>query len=107
MATITDLEIYRGEAVDLDFTISPVEDISGWTIMFTLARQKNSTFKTIERLCTITSGPAGTFRASLLRTDTDIAPGKYYWDVWRTNGGSDKPLGLGDFVVLKDIYNPQ
>jgi hypothetical protein len=107
MPTTTDIEIYRGEYVSLDFTINPVVDITGWTMQFTLARAKNSSNKLIERACTVVSGPAGTFNAILTETDTDLSPGKYHWDVWRVNGGALKPLGIGTFTILSDVYNPQ
>lgn len=107
MATETAIEISRGEDIQLDFTISPVENITGWNMQFTLSKYKNSVLKTLEIACSIVSGPAGTFKAILLSAQTDIEPGKYYWDVFRVDGGSKKKLGYGEFTIIKDVYMPQ
>lgn len=106
MATITDIEIYRGEYITLDFTVDPVTNITGWTLQFTLSRQKNSNTKLIEEPGYITSAVAGEFSVDLDVDQTDLRPGKYYWDVWRTNAGSNRVLGIGEFTILPDVLEP-
>lgn len=107
MARSTPISIYRGEDVPIDFTAyttdggATAEDITGWTLEFTVSDVRNSTAaKLITKACSITVAASGTFRASLTDTETDnLQPGTYAWDVWRTDAGFERLLGEGAFVV--------
>jgi hypothetical protein len=94
------ITIYRGEAPVLNFTLAPVVDISGWTLKFTVAKKSNSVTKMCSATPTILSGPAGTFRATLTAAQTDIAPGAYFFDVWRLDAGFEEVLASGEVVVV-------
>ena len=41
MATINNISFYRGEDIALVFTMSPVTNITGWTITFSLRNNPN------------------------------------------------------------------
>lgn len=107
-----DITVYRAGREVLNFTMNPVVDITGWTIMFTVARMTNkerqdeltrlytaSTTKLISVQASVTSGPAGTFSVTLTTAHTDLTSDIYEYDVWRTDAGSELPLALGRFVV--------
>lgn len=96
------ITIYRGEAPVLNFTMSPVPDggIAGWTLEFTVAKKANSVTKMLSATPTIVSGVAGTFKATLTSTQTDIAPGAYWFDVWRTDAGLEEVIAAGEFVIV-------
>jgi hypothetical protein len=96
------IEIYRGEEVELPFTLTPVTDISGWTIQFTVAKGPNSSIKTIDTMAgTITSAVDGEFSVNLTAEVTGgINPGNYYYDVWRTDADSERVIAAGLFRVL-------
>jgi hypothetical protein len=113
MARTTPLTIYRGEDITLNFTQyttdtgSTAEDITGWTLSFTVAREANSTTKLLTKSCSLVVAASGTFRATVDDTDTDsIAPGRYYWDVWRTDAGFERLLGSGSFNILGNARIP-
>jgi hypothetical protein len=106
MATITEIQVYRGEDVTLNFTMAPVVDITGWTITFTVAQGANQKQKIIQKSCTLVTPASGTFKADLLAVDTDITPSTYFWDAWRMENGSRRVLAAGAFVVLPDARLP-
>ena len=100
MATQNKITIYRAEDIVLNFTMTPTTDITGWTLVFNVSESKNSATKLItNKACSIVSAVAGTFTASLLTSDTNIAPGEYWWDVYRTNSGSVRCVAYGPFNV--------
>lgn len=90
---------YRREDIAPTFTMDPVENITGWTLLFSVAAQPNDTVKLFQKTPTITSGPAGTFQVAIANEDTDREPGTYAWDVRRTDAGSERVLALGNFVI--------
>ena len=93
----TSLQIYQGEDKVFSFTLSPVVDITGFTLSFDV---KDATTQIITRVPAITSGPAGTFTVTLIDTNTDaIRTGIYTYDVWRTNTGFETVLAIGTFTV--------
>lgn len=113
MARTANLSIYRGEDITLNFTAyttdtgSTAEDITGWTLSFTVSRSRNSSDKLLTKACSIVIAASGTFRAIIADTDTDnIAPGAYFWDVWRTDAGYERLLGSGTFNILGNARIP-
>ena len=106
MAVISDREVYRGEDVTLSFTMTPAEDISGWTIAFTIAKSPNSPKKLISKECVLVTPASGTFKVDLLSTETDLPPAVYAWDAWRTTAGSKRFLAGGLFSILPSARLP-
>lgn len=92
--------IYTGEDVQLDFTMSPVENINGWTLVFTVKVNEMDAPAILSVPGVVTSGPAGTFTVSLSAANTTLLPpNQYVWDVWRIDSGSEVPLALGKLNV--------
>lgn len=106
MATITEIQVYRGEDVTFNFTMNPAEDITGWNITFTLAKESNSRTKLLTKTCALVIPANGTFKVDLLAAETDISPGTYFWDAWRMDSGSRRVVALGSFVVYADARLP-
>jgi hypothetical protein len=108
MATNTALEMAVGEDITLSLSMSPVVDITAWTITFTVARDVNTPApKLLTKSASIVSGPAGTFSVAMLAADTvAIAPCVYHWDAWRTDSGSARRLGYGTFTLLATARIP-
>lgn len=95
----TTIEIYLGEDAVLTFTMSPVENITGWTIGFTV--EGSAPEKIIEKNAVVTDGPGGVFTVTLAAVDSEsLAPGSYQYDVWRMDTGSRRVLALGSFRIL-------
>lgn len=106
MARTSPITMFRGEDIVLNGTVyttdtgSTAENISGWALSFSVAEARNSTVKLITKAGSIVSAAAGTFTVTIDDTDTDsIAPGTYFWDVWRTDSGSERLLGKGAFTI--------
>jgi hypothetical protein len=92
--------IYRGEDVTLNFTMSPVVDISGWTLVFNIRDERLTGDSLLTASGSVTSGAGGTFSIPLAAADTDnLDPDEYAWDVWRTDSGSAAVLALGTITV--------
>lgn len=104
MPTVENIEIYRGEEIELNFTMSPVEDISGWDIEFNIGGVKHAKLVTV--LADINDGPNGTFTVTLTAIDTDIRPGRYSYDVWRTDLDTERVIAVGVFTVLDEVRVP-
>lgn len=101
------IKIFRGEDIVLHFTMDPVEDITGWTISFTVAKNYNTSTKVTQATAVLTSGPLGTFDVYLPKSVTEgIEPETYKYDVWRTNSGEERILSIGDFIVGADARIP-
>ena len=95
------ITVYRGQAVVLNFTMSPVENIAGWTLMFTVTKATNKSIKLLGPLAmTVVNGPAGTFQLALTEEQLDLKPAIDRFDVWRTDEGLEDPKAIGSFVVL-------
>lgn len=98
------ITIYKGEDVDLNFTMNPVESISGWTIKLNV---KSPSAVVITKTANITDASNGEFTFVLADDDSDdLSAGSYQYDVWRTDAGSERVLAIGSFViadVVRDV----
>lgn len=101
MAIVSNIgTIYKGEDVTLNFTMSPVVDISGWTLSFTIRDERLTGSALVTAAGSVTSGVDGTFSVALTAAQTTtLDPDEYAWDVWRTDSGSATVLALGDITV--------
>lgn len=101
------IEVYRGEAVRLSFAMTPTANITGWTLRFTVTSKANITTKILGPLAmTINDGPNGLFSIDLAEEQTDIKPATNRFDVWRTDEALEKPVAIGDFVVIGNSRVP-
>ena len=99
--------IYRGERVVLSFTMSPVENITGWTLKFTVTKAIDKSTKVLGPLAmTVISGVAGTFEVILTELQTDLKAMSYAFDVWRTDQGFEEAKAIGSFIVLGNSRVP-
>lgn len=97
------LETYVGEAYAPTFTMAPVEDITGWTIVFTL-RTVIGNPVLLSIAAAIVNAAAGKFRVTITAAQTDsLATGDYAYDVQRTDAGNETVLSIGTFTVLPDV----
>jgi len=96
--------IYQGEDIALNFTMTPVVNITGWTLELNIATSRANTVKIITQAGAIVSGPAGTYTVTLTDIQTDtLIPSVYAYDVWRTNAGNERILTTGDFTVKDPV----
>lgn len=94
------ITMYRGEDATITFTMSPVEDITGWAVEFNV---RDSTGVIIQVSGSIDDGPNGVFSFNLADTLTDsLTPGRYKYDAWRIDAGAEFVLARGDFK-LRDV----
>lgn len=100
--------IYRGEDVTLNFTMTPLTDITGWTMSFRVkAKLEDASVLLGPINASITTAAAGTFSVPLTAAQTSTLPvGTYDYDVWRTDSGSAATLDLGKLTVKGSVKTP-
>lgn len=97
MAQTDSITVYRGEDRLIEVTMSPVTDITGWTLLLSVRGVGGALFT---KSGTITSAEDGTFTFTLADDDTaNLKPGYYTYDVWRTDSGSERVVAIGNFIV--------
>jgi hypothetical protein len=107
VATETKITVFRGEDISLNFAMVPVEDITGWTLQFSVAKKANSVTKLITKSGSIVIAASGTSTVSILSADlSGLEPGAHYWDYWRTNAGELRCLGFGAFEIRANARFP-
>jgi hypothetical protein len=103
MAKVQDIIIYKGEDIELDFTMSPVEDITDWTVAFTLKKSYTSNSAICSIDGSLVDPTNGTFKVIIDRDNTSIQPGSYVYDVVRTNTDDYSVLSIGTFTVKPGV----
>lgn len=103
MAQLNDVTIYKGEATLLQFTMTPVQNIAGWTIVLTVKLHQTDTTSVLSIPATVTDPTNGVFTVSLSHSNTNIRATTYYYDVQRTDSGSEAVLSIGAFTVTQEV----
>jgi hypothetical protein len=105
MATLKDLTpFYRGETILLTYTMSPLTDITGWTLRLYVKAALSDTAVLLTVNGAITSAVAGTFSVTLTAAQTAaLATGIYSYDVWRIDAGQECALAVGKMIVKGSV----
>ena len=108
MATQNNISIFKGEAITLTFTMSPVTDIVGWTITFTLRVNANDSVAVLTKTpaTIVVPSTSGVFTFSLTHANTNLASGAYAYDVQRVDAGSEAVLSIGFFTIYQEVLYP-
>lgn len=84
-------------------------DISTFSFIMTVNSEKSPTDLTNEQFTisgTIVDGPNGKVSFEPLTSDTDITPGKYFYDIEQTDGSEVKTLVKGVVTITQGITDP-
>lgn len=106
MPVVENITVYRGEDIELKFTMRPAVDITGWTLSLTVAKAENIAAKVFQVTGTITSGPLGKYSMLIPSATLNIQPDIYAYDVFRTNPGNLRILNVGKFEIKSDARLP-
>lgn len=99
MAITQTITIFRGEDVQLRFTMTPVEDITGREFALFIEEIEPGGCPA-EIAGQVEDGPGGVFTFDLPATMTENwRVGQYQYDVWRTGAGLNEVLSTGRFFV--------
>ena len=100
MATFGDFTVFKDTDVTLTVTLSPVVDITGWTLSMVVRKQYGATAAmTIAGV--ITGATTGVFTFAIADTDTEnLDTGAYVYDVLRTTAGSETVLASGILNIM-------
>ncbi len=116
MATKVDLDVWRGSARELIFTVyaqtGGLRDVSGWTVRFNV-RDSHDASGTRIALSTLTSGvslsnpTAGEITVALTGSQTGGVPaGSYRYTLGRVDSGSETVLAEGAFRLKANSVLP-
>lgn len=77
-------------------------DVSNWIITITIKNRATgvTVFTTI---ATVTSGIDGEYAWSVASDDMMIAAATYSIDIWRTEDGGRRAMGIGTFQIAPDV----
>ena len=99
MAETKNISIPRGSKVTLNFPNVGAEELPGVTMHFTVARAPNSLVKIIgPKTCTVPDED-GSFSCDLSAEETNVTPGKYFYDVRCVVEGAETLLASGICVI--------
>jgi hypothetical protein len=101
---VNNISVFNGGTINLIFTMSPVTDITGWTIVFTM-RGLLATTLVLSIAATLTTAGSGIFTVPFTRTQSLLLRGEYEYDIWRTNSGHETPLSLGAIIFAPSVLN--
>jgi hypothetical protein len=109
MATVANFSFYKGEDVTITDTASPVTNITGWSLQFTVRKQYGDATalitKTVGAGITITDATNGVFKVAIANGDTaNLAPGAYVYDIQRIDAGFRTVLSTGTMNILPEVY---
>lgn len=105
MPVVNSIVVYRGEDIELNFTMTPTTDITGWVFSLTVARRSNMQDKLFQFTGVATVAPSGKFQFIIPSATLDIEPGTYFHDVFRTSP-SRKIASVGPFEIKPDARFP-
>lgn len=100
----------RGEAVTYTCThqtsagTTTAIDISGWTITATARDETGAAV--LSKTGTVTSGVNGTYTIAVTHADSLLVPRAYRFDIWRTDSGSEKLMGVGTWTITGEVLYP-
>ncbi len=109
MAVTKNIELFEGEDKTLvDSAATPPVNITGWTLSFTVKIDREDASpvlisKTVGAGIVITDASNGVFSITLTAADTNITPGKYQYDIWRTNSGAETMLTEGVLTIKASV----
>lgn len=108
MATLQDEgTVYRGETYTLAFTMTPLTDITGWTISWRLKTALTDVAALLTIVATTVVAASGTFSVTLTAAQTAaLTMDTYVADVWRTDSGSEALLATGRLQVKGTVRVP-
>jgi hypothetical protein len=103
-------EYYRGEDFSFTTNVSPVVDITGWALTFTLRKNYDTLpiliTKTVGFGITLTTPIDGEYKVALASADTAALPtGTYLYDIQRTDAGFKTVVQIGSITLLPPVKN--
>lgn len=107
MPIVGNIDVWRGEDIILNLTMTPGKDITGWVISMTVSKAFNRQSKVFQVTGTVTSGPNGEAQVIITSTQLNIEPGTYAYDIFRNSPGFLRCLRVGELIIHKDARFPQ
>lgn len=109
MATRTDFQFERGQAITIVQSLASPQSILGWTFSFTVRSSPTSSTALITKTSSdgisVIDAINGAWSISLSASDTSssttMPAGTYYWHTERTDSGSETVLSYGKMLITE------
>ncbi|KKL57959.1 hypothetical protein LCGC14_2230200 [marine sediment metagenome] len=100
-----DLAFYKGEDVEITHKMTPEEDTTGWTIVFSARSVAAGTGGAeISASASAVDASRGINKFAIADTDTDaLTAGIFEYDVKRTDAGEETVLTRGKLNLKQDV----
>jgi hypothetical protein len=102
MSVQSDIAIFAGEDVTLNFQLGPPQDVTSWTFTSNVKDKLGGTV-IFSPAITVVDGGRGRFKATFTRAQTSGLQGNYVWDVRRTDSGFNTVLAHGELTVRQPV----
>lgn len=103
MSIPSNFSFFQGEDLQLNFIMTPPQDITGWTLTGTV-KDKLGGSTQFTFVPSIQDGGRGWFQASWARAQTSLlTPGDYVWDIRRTDSGKNAVLAHGEATCKQPV----
>lgn len=103
MSVASNFQFFQGEDVEIDFTLVPPQDMTGWTLTSSVSATLGGSI-IFNPSVTITDAGRGLFKVLWPRSSTEnLAPGDYVWDVRRTDSGKNTVLAHGEATCKQPV----
>lgn len=104
MVTGATIAVFRGQAATLPWSLTPAGNTTGWTIVLTVRRVRSAGAPTLlTKQADAVNAAEGTWAFAFSAADLTLAPGMYFFDIWRTDSGFETPLTEGTFEVQPGV----
>ncbi len=101
------LKLIRAQDLTIKGKMSPVRDITGWSITFQVRDSLGGTSrisKTVGSGVIISDGPRGELDITLAKADTSsLTVQSYVWDIKRTDTGNNVVLARGQLILEHEV----
>lgn len=112
-APTIDRTIYKGEHVILPYQwVDPTNNnapvnIGGFTIQMTVRRRPTDPNVAMQGVAAITDAVNGKYQFEFAHAQTvALTSGAYYYDIQRTDTGSEGVIATGSFLVKQEVLYP-
>jgi hypothetical protein len=99
----SNLVFTRGEDITVYFQLTPVVDITGWTLNMNLA-PGYAVDTVLTKAPTVIDGPRGRFSVAIANADTSsLTVGRYVWDIRREDSGHATTVADGIIDLRQEV----
>jgi hypothetical protein len=106
MSSQQEISFAAYQNITIQVTMSPVTNITGWTLQLNIARNGTSILTNTDPSITDETNGIFTFTLTSTQTGVTMGVGTFQYNVWRTDVGSETLLAYGLLNVSNTVPPP-